>query len=110
MTVEPIDSEELWRRVGLGELRLALGEVHGLSVVFEQAVQQLPACTQCARNSFLEEVHRSGAQLSRQAASLSVLAETLKVAASSALAAAEDLASQPPTPCRCGGNPCTCHG
>ena len=104
-----IDSEDLWRRVGLDELRQALGRVHGLTERFEQALHTLPPCNACARVNLLEQIHTAGRHLSGEVTSLAVLATTLKQAVAAAEQTQAELAANAPDPCRCSFGQCTCH-
>ena len=108
-TYESPNSEELWKRVGLHELRDTLEQVTILMNRFEQALQALPPCNHCAQAALLEQVHRTGNQLSGQVVSLTVLAETLKQAVAVSERAHEMLSASQLTPCRCPSGPCTCH-
>jgi hypothetical protein len=108
-TSHAVDSEDIWRRVGLGELRLALAQVSELSREFERVLQSLPSCNQCARVALLEQIHGAGKALGRQALSLTVLAESLKGAVATAEQTQAELAEHAPYSCRCPATPCTCH-
>jgi hypothetical protein len=104
-----IDSDDLWRRVGLDELRQALARVENLSSGFEKALRTLPPCNTCARVSLLEQIQTAGRHLSSEAASLSVLAGTLKQAVSAAEKMQAELATNIPEPCQCSSGKCICH-
>lgn len=105
-----IDTEDIWRRVGLEELRHALVRARGLMERFEQALRTLPPCNTCARASLLEQIDTAGRHLSGEAASLSVLASTLKQAVASAEQTQAALVVNAPDPCHCSSGQCTCHG
>lgn len=109
MGTDSIDSEDLWRRVGLDELRQTLVRTQTLMQQFEQALRTLPPCNACARVSLLEQVHSAGRHLSVEAGSLSVLAGMLKQAVAAAEQTQTELAANAPPPCRCSSGPCTCH-
>jgi hypothetical protein len=111
MSVEPrvLDSDDLWRRVGLGELRNALQRVERLTRTFEQALRALPPCNTCARGSLLEQIHTVGSHLDRELVGVTVLANSLKEAVAAAEPTREALAAGAPAPCQCGRGPCTCH-
>ena len=104
-----VDSNDLWRRVGLDELRQALARVQGLTAGFEKALRTLPPCNTCARVSLLEQIQATGRHLSSEAASLSVLASTLKQAVAAAEQMQAELAANAPEPCQCSSGECTCH-
>ena len=104
-----VNSEDLWRRMGLDELRHALVRTQGVMQQFEQALRTLPPCNACARVSLLEQIHAAGRHLSSEAASLSVLAGTLKQAVAAAEQTQTKLAANAPPPCRCSSGQCTCH-
>lgn len=110
MPVTQTDLDELWRRVGLGELRGALLRVQELSREFEEALRALPSCDQCARAKLLEQIRSTGGRLSSEAVSLSIMAESVK----STVKAVEDaqcmLETNPPQPCHCPAGECLCHG
>src|SRR3989338_3167269 len=100
-TIPELNSEDLWRRVGLDELRQALVRTQGLIQEFEQALRTLPPCNACARVSLLEQIHTAGRHLSGEAASLSVLAGVLTQAVAAAEQTQTELAANAPSPCRC---------
>ena len=104
-----LNSEDLWRRVGLHELRQALVRTQGLMQEFEQALRTLPPCNACARVNLLEHIHAAGRHLSGEVASLSALAGTLKQAVAAAEQIQTELAANAPAPCRCSSGQCTCH-
>ena len=108
-TTGELETEGLWRRLGLGELRAALERISALEGRFEQALRALPPCTSCAKVAMLEDIRGTGRRLSGEAASLSALAETLKEAVAASLRAQEALTAQAPTPCRCASGQCVCH-
>lgn len=47
----PVYFEELWRRVGLVELRQALGRAQTLIQRFEETLKKLPSCDECAHEN-----------------------------------------------------------
>lgn len=93
MPVTQADLDELWRRVGLSELRGAL-----------------PSCDQCARARLLEQIRGAGGRLSSEAVNLSVPAESVKTTVKAAEDAQCTLETNPPQPCRCPAGECRCHG
>ena len=105
-----VDLEELWRRVGLTELRQALGRAQTAIERFEETLKKLPSCDECARDSLLEQIRAASNEVGIEAVSLSVLAETLEGAVSAAECAHEGLKAGAPDPCECGAGECTCHG
>ena len=103
------ETEHLWKRVGLEELRRALSRIEALTTSFEHALQKLPPCSKCARAHLLERIRTASGELSSETASLSVPAATLQQAAAAAEQTEADLMANEPKPCRCEGGPCTCH-
>lgn len=104
-----IDSEDIWRRVGLDQLRQALVSTQNLAESFEQSLRALPPCNACARVSLLEQIRTTGGRLSGEVTSLSVLADTLKQAVAAAEKTQIDLIANAPYPCQCSKGQCTCH-
>ena len=104
------DVDDLWRDVGLEELRQALKDVESLTRRFEASLQALPPCAACARVTLLQEIRATGSRLGGKVVSLTVLAETLKGAVGVAEQAAAQLAANVPEACQCPGTRCTCHG
>jgi len=101
--------ENIWKRVGLDELRQALATVDNLTHRFERALQELPRCNQCARIVLLEQIQKTGDSLSGELISLSALAGTLKNTIQIAEKAQKHLAKDVPPACRCEEGECTCH-
>lgn len=91
------------------EIRLHLENVNSAAHHFEEALQALPACSECARVALLEHIRKAGNELGSEVISLSALAETLKGAVSAAESFQSQLTENPPSPCRCKGDPCSCH-
>ena len=110
MRSEDVASEDVWKRVGLEELRQALGRVTVMTRQFDGALQALPPCDACARAHLLEQIHVASRQLSQEAVSISMLAEALGAAIAAAERSRGYLVAAAPTPCRCQAGPCTCHG
>jgi hypothetical protein len=104
-----VDTEELWRRVGLQELRQALIQIEELMYGFEKTLRALPPCNTCARAKLVERIQSDSHRLSREITSLSVLAESLKDALSTTEQCTADLTTNAPAPCQCTGGECTCH-
>lgn len=104
-----IDSTELWRRVGLEELRSTLERVQGLTEQFETALRALPPCDTCARSSLLKQLEIAGQRLGSEAISISVLAESLHQAMMAIEKAHKELGETSATPCQCPSGHCTCH-
>lgn len=102
-------SEQLWKRIGLHELRSALENVANAAKRFEQALGELPVCDECAKFALLEHIQNTGRKLGTQAASLSVLAESLKGSADVAQNLKAGLVEHAPKPCQCSGKVCSCH-
>ena len=108
--VRKAELEELWKRVGLSELRGSVQKAEGLIRDFEEALRALPPCDECARARLLEQIRGTGGRLSGEVVSLSVLAESLKTAMETAEQARQALEGAPPEPCRCPSGGCACHG
>lgn len=108
-TIPELNSEDLWRRVGLDELRQALVRAQGLMERFEQALRMLPPCNTCARVNLLEQIHTTGRHLSGEVTTLSILAGTLKQAVAAAEQTQAELVADAPEPCHCSSGQCTCH-
>ncbi len=104
-----MDSGDLWRRVGLEELRRELAQVSNLIKDFQCAIESLPPCDQCARVALLEQIHSTGKALGHQAISLTVLAESLEGVVATAERTQAELAANAPEPCKCAAGPCVCH-
>lgn len=102
-------SEQIWKRIGLHELRSALENVVKAAQRFEQALEELPTCDECAKLALLEHIQDTGRKLGTQAASLSVLAESLKGTESVAENLKLSLIERAPKPCKCRGKACSCH-
>lgn len=107
--IEPIDSDAIWTRVGLQELRRSLATVEQSIAIFERALQGLPSCNTCARSQLLQRLQAASNHLGRESISVSMLAETLKQAMATAERAQHSLTTPPPSPCRCVAEPCRCH-
>jgi len=105
-----VDTEELWRRVGLARLREALARVGRLSQEFERLLAALPPCDACARAALLKRLREAGTEVSSEAIYLSVLAQSLHKAVEETHHADRQLGAVEAEPCRCPGGPCTCHG
>jgi len=104
-----VDTDELWRRVGLHELRQALMRIEELMYGFESTLRALPPCNVCARAKLVERIQSDSHRLSREMTSLSVLTESLKGALSTTEQCTAALTAKPPVPCQCTGGECTCH-
>lgn len=103
------DLEELWKRVGLSQLRGSVLKAEGLIRDFEEALRALPPCDKCARARLLEQIRGTGGRLSGEVVSLAVLAESLKTTMEVTEQARKALEGDPPEPCRCPDGGCTCH-
>ena len=103
------ETELLWKRVGLEELRRALSRIEALTTGFERALRRLPPCSTCARTNLFGQIRTTSGQLSSETASLSALAATLQQAAAAAEQMEAQLMANVPKPCRCEGGTCTCH-
>ena len=108
-TPDPIDTDAIWRRVGLEELRQALRHIEDAMGSFQKTVQGLPPCNTCARARLLEHIRATSHRLGTEVVSLSVLADAMRMALEHAERTQARLMAQPPDPCRCDDRPCTCH-
>lgn len=104
------ETEQLWRRIGLEELRQAVEKTQQAINDFQRAVEALPDCEHCARVALLEKVGHSSAALERSVVGVNVLASVLQEAVAVAGQARQRLALKPPAACRCPGEPCQCEG
>ncbi len=102
-------SEQIWKRIGLHELRSALENIVKAAQRFEEALGQLPTCDECAKLALLEHIQNTGRKLGTQATSLSVLAESLKGTETVAENLKSSLIEHAPKPCKCNGKECSCH-
>lgn len=102
--------EELWKRVGLGELRSALEKVEGLRQDLERLLGDLPACDKCARAALMKQIEQAGIRLGGEVMGLTTMAASLQKTLAQAEGAVSQWVSQPAAPCRCAGEPCRCHG
>lgn len=110
MTYDPsVDTEEIWRRIGLEKLRRSLAEVKDLVRGFEQGLTSLPSCNQCARREMMKQIEATGNRLSGEVISLSVLASSLEKALKTAEQTQKELCKNAPAPCQCPEGECTCH-
>ena len=103
-----VDSQDVWKRVGLEELREALRRVTTLVEEFEGALKALPPCDACARAALLERIETSGRRLGGAAISVSTLADVLRRAQSTAERARQELARCAPEACACPPGQCSC--
>ncbi|PIQ84645.1 MAG: hypothetical protein COV75_01205 [Candidatus Omnitrophica bacterium CG11_big_fil_rev_8_21_14_0_20_63_9] len=111
MTIEqPLDTQELWRRVGLEQLRNTLGRISRMIVEFEEVLRSLPSCNECARSQLIQQLNQRSTTLSAEFTTLAVLAEGLQQAVAQTEAAHGELLERIPSPCHCASHPCTCHG
>lgn len=107
--VRVLDSDELWRRVGLAELRQALVRTEELLVRFEQTLQTLPPCTKCAHSQVLGQLETETAGLSREMTGLAALAHAIRESAVALERTHAQLRRDAPAPCQCRAGTCTCH-
>lgn len=103
------EGEELWRRVGLEELRAALAEVKRSLRRFERTLEDLPPCSTCARTMLLEHIHTAGRELTGRVTGVALLAESLREAVAEAERVHATLSRETRKPCRCASGICTCH-
>lgn len=104
-----LESEALWKRVGLEELRAALLRITRLALEFEEALKALPPCDSCARASLLEKIEASGRELGGAAITVSSLADVLRQAQETAEAACKELGTCAPEACACPPGRCACN-
>ncbi len=104
-----LESEALWKRVGLEELREVLLRVMALTQEFEQALKALPPCDSCARAALLDRIETSGRKLASAAVGVSTLAEVLRQAQVTLEAAQKELERCAPETCACPPGACTCN-
>ena len=103
-----VDTEDIWKRVGLEELRQALERVTTLAEEFEDALKALPPCDACARALLLERIEASGRRLGGAAISVSTLADVLRQAQATAEDAQQELVRCAPESCACPPGRCAC--
>lgn|SRR3989338_9002497 len=103
------DMEQIWKRLGLDELRQALVTVVVSAQRFEQALRKLPSCNACARVGLLENIEDSGKTLGSEVIDLTVLAATLKNAVAKTEKTKEQLEKNVLHSCGCGEQKCSCH-
>ncbi|MBI4341649.1 MAG: hypothetical protein HY598_05145 [Candidatus Omnitrophica bacterium] len=103
-----VESEGLWKRVGLEELRQALERVTALAGEFEAALKALPPCDACARALLLERIEAAGRRLGGAAISVSTLADVLRQAQATAEHAQQELVRCAPESCACPPGQCSC--
>lgn len=104
-----LESEALWKRVGLEELRAALLSVTRLAVELEEALRDLPPCDSCARAALLAKIETSGRKLGGAAITISTLADILRQAQETVEAACKELETCAPEACACPPGRCTCN-
>ncbi len=111
VAMDPIatNTVDLWRRLGLEELYEQVRKAEEATQSFAQTLKSLPKCKKCARSVLLDGLQVSGGKLSVQLISLGILSSALKDAVAAAEKASADVAQNVSTPCRCAGEPCTCH-
>ncbi len=103
------DGENLWKRLGLEQLRGSLKKVERLSESFEATLNDLPKCDQCAKVALIERIQSSAGELGGEVVGLSALAGTLKASIEAAEQAKVALEQECPENCKCSGEPCKCH-
>ncbi len=64
--IHEIDSEDLWKRIGLDELRQALAEIERLSRQFVQSLRVLPPCTTRVRVTLISQIGDTGTRRDRE--------------------------------------------
>lgn len=104
------DADRLWNRLGLQELRESLKKIGKLANRFEQALRDLPSCDKCATLALLDQIKKTGNELSGETASLTALSETLRQTISVTEKIHNELMADAPVPCRCSQEECKCHG
>ena len=103
------DNEQIWKRLGLEELRHALVTVVASAQRFEQALRKLPDCDACARVALLENIVDSGKTLGSEVINLTALTGTLKKAVAETEKIQEQLGRNASDSCGCGDSKCNCH-
>jgi hypothetical protein len=106
---QPLTTEELWRRVGLQELRRALDALERSKQRFEEGLRTLPPCDACARANLLGQLRVAGGRLGREMLGIAMLAEELEKAARAVERAQAEFTTIQTEPCRCPEGPCICH-
>ncbi len=104
-----LDTNDLWRRVGLDELRKSLLRIEKSRERFEQVLRRLPPCNSCARAILLETIQKQAERLSVEAGSTAVLASSIKDTLSVIETAHKQLAAEDIPACCCHQGECTCH-
>lgn len=102
------EAEQLWRRIGLEELRQAIKKTRQTMDDFERTVEALPDCEHCARAAILQEVGHSSAALERSVIGVNLLASVLQETVAAVDKAKQTTAGRPVTACRCPAGPCQC--
>ena len=108
-TSQTIDSDQIWKRVELEELRNAVKRAEYAIHQFERVLRALPSCNACARLKLIEQVQHTSGRLGKEAIGLTVLAQGLKNAMEAVDRTRSTLTQQSLAPCRCSGTECTCH-
>ena len=106
---QTIDSDELWKRAELEELRNAVRRAEYAIHQFERVLRALPSCNACARLKLIEQLHSTSNRLGKETVGLAILAQGLKNAMEATERTQSALMQQSPAPCRCTQTPCTCH-
>jgi hypothetical protein len=103
------DSENLWKRIGLEELRKSLTVLQELSQRFQDNLKALPECDECAKVMLIEQIQTSGDRLGAETVTLVALAGTLKKAVQVTETMQAELVKNGPDPCCCPTEKCCCH-
>lgn len=107
---QPIDTDRIWARVGLQELRQTLGKVMASMHELNGVLNALPACNTCARRALIERVSTASQQVGRQSAGLAALSASLLSAMQAVERTDTEMRIHHPEACQCAGEPCRCHG
>ena len=107
---QPIDTDRIWTRVGLQELRQALSGVIASMQELHGVLNALPACNTCARRALIERIHTASRQVGQQSTGLAVLAASLQSAMQAVEQTDTEMRIHHPEACQCAGEPCRCHG
>lgn len=103
------DSDELWKRLELEELRNAVRRAEYAIHQFERVLRALPSCNACARLKLIEQIQHTSDRLGKETVGLTILAENLKSAMEATERTQSALRRRSLAPCRCAQTPCTCH-
>lgn len=107
--MKDLEAINLWRKLGLEELYAGVHKAEEATQAFERTLAALPRCKTCARAALLRDLQETSGKLSEQLISLGILSSALQEAVSAAEKVNAELRTKASAPCRCSGEPCTCH-